>query len=103
MCSSKLPSPRDDRAQEASTTACPFAARLSGPPRNDGPTAALMGRKREFISVAAATAAPAPPPAPTIEMDANCAEPANTIAEKTIAASAEKPDSTARIPNEMAR
>jgi hypothetical protein len=36
-------------------------------------------------------------------MEANWAEPAKTIAEKTIAASAENPDSTARIPNETAR
>ena len=98
-----MPSPREDIAHDASTTVCPLAARFSGPPRKDGPTAALIGRKREFIRVAAAIAAPAPPPAPTIEIEANCADPANTIAEKTIASAGEKPDSTARMPNEMAR
>ena len=80
-----MPSPREDSAHEASTTVWPFAARFSGPPRKDGPTAALIGRKREFMRVAAAIAAPAPPPAATIETEANCAEPANTIAENTIA------------------
>ena len=63
-CSLKVPSPRDDSAQEWSTTAWPFSARRSQPPLNEGPTAALIGRKREFISMAAATAAPGPPPAP---------------------------------------
>jgi len=36
-------------------------------------------------------------------MEANCAEPAKTMAEKTVASTGEKPDSTARMPNEMAR
>src|SRR3954451_18505831 len=59
-----------------------------------------IGRKREFISAAAPPAAPSPPPAATIEIAANCAEPANTIADMTIAAGAERPASRARTPNE---
>ena len=59
---SKLPSARAASAQEASTTACPCSARLTGPPRSDGANATPIGRKREFISAAAAMAAPAPPP-----------------------------------------
>jgi hypothetical protein len=80
-----------------------LAARFSGPPLNEGPTAALIGRKREFISVAAAMAAPAPPPAAMIVTEANCAEPANTIAENTIAATWENPASSARMPKDAAR
>ena len=38
-----------------------------------------------------------------IETDANCAEPANTIADITIAAISEKPASSARMPNDAAR
>ena len=54
-----------------------------------------IGRKREFISAAAPTAAPTPPPAAMIEIAANCAEPAKTIADITIAPRAEKPTSRA--------
>jgi hypothetical protein len=59
-----------------------------------------IARKREFISAAAPTAAPSPPPAATIDTAANCEEPANTIADITIAASTEKPASRARTPND---
>ncbi len=76
---SKLPSPRPASAHEASTTAWPCAARLSGPPGSDGPSAAPIGRKREFISAAAPIAAPTVPPPPMIAIAVNCAEPANTI------------------------
>src|SRR3954470_6126823 len=97
---SKVPSPRLAIAHEASTTVCPCAARLTGPPGSDGASAMPIGRKREFISAAAPTAAPSPPPAATIEIAANCAEPANTIADMTIAAGAESPAWRARTPNE---
>ena len=97
------PVPPDDSAQEWSTTAWPFSARLIGPPLNDGPTAALIGRKREFISAAAATAAPAPPPWARIEIAVNWADPAKTIADMITAAMSEKPASSARIPNDAAR
>ena len=95
------------RARTSPTTrpppSVPWPPASAGRRGRTAPRAALIGRKREFISVAAAIAAPAPPPAPTIEIEANCAEPANTIAEKTIASAGEKPDSTARMPNEMAQ
>ena len=61
-----------------------------------------IGRKREFISAAAPIAAPSPPPAATIEIAANCAEPAKTIADMTIAPIAEKPASRASTPNDSA-
>ena len=59
-----------------------------------------MGRKREFIRAAAPTAAPTPPPCPRIASEANCAEPAKTIAEKAMAASAGIPASRASTPND---
>src|SRR4051812_2594539 len=97
---SNVPSPRPAIAQEASTTVCPWAARLAAPPGSDGPSAIPIGRKREFISAAAPTAEATPPPAATIETAANCAEPANTIAEKAIVATIEKPASRASTPND---
>src|SRR5688572_31643207 len=60
----------------------------------------FMGRKREFISAAAPTADPTLPPSITTDSAANCAEPANTIADMTIACSGEKPASVASTPNE---
>src|SRR3954447_24240351 len=97
---SKVPSPLFAIAQEASTTVWPWAARLAAPPGSDGPSAMPIGRKREFISAAAPTAEATPPPAPTIATAANCADPAKTMAEKTIAARTEKPASRASTPNE---
>ena len=52
-----------------------------------------MGRKREFISAAAPSAAPTVPPPPMIAMAANWADPANMIADITIASSAVSPAS----------
>jgi hypothetical protein len=78
-------------AHEESTTAWPWAARLSQPPGSEGASAAPIGRKCEFISAAAASAAAGPPPPARIETTANCADPAKTIADMTIAPSAEKP------------
>jgi hypothetical protein len=62
-----------------------------------------MGRKREFISAPAAIAAPAVPPPARIATAANCAEPANTTADMTIAASTGKPASRASTPNDIDR
>ena len=88
---SNVPSPRDAIAQEASTTVWPWRARLSGPPGSDGPSAAPIARKREFMSVAADIAAPAPPPAARIATAVNCAEPAKTTSDIRIASRAVKP------------
>src|SRR4051794_31433791 len=97
---SNVPSPRPAIAQEASTTVWPWAARLAAPPGSDGPSAIPIGRKREFISAAAPTAEATPPPAATMEIAANCADPANTIAENAMVATTEKPASRASTPNE---
>ena len=95
-----VPSPRLASAHDASTTACPSAARRSGPPGSDGASAMPMARKRECIRVAAPSAAPIPPPPVTIASAANCADPANTSAEVAMACSSVKPACTARTPNE---
>src|SRR3954447_18677523 len=97
---SKAPSSSIAIAHEASTTGWPCAARLSAPPGNDGAKAMPIARNLEFIRPAASTAGPRPPPAATIDTDANCAEPAKTTTDMTIAAAAEKPASRARTPNE---
>ena len=55
------------------------------------------------MSAAAPTAAPMVPPAETIEMAANCAEPANTIADITLAAITLNPASRASTPNDSDR
>ena len=73
-------------AQEASTTACPCAARRSGPPGSDWASATPIGRKRELMSAASTTAVPAPPPEATIATAVNCADPANTMNDIAIAA-----------------
>ena len=99
---SKVPSPREASAHEASTTAWPWSARRSGPPGSDGPSAAPMARKREFIIAAATSAAPTVPPAATMAIAVNCAEPAKTIADMTIAAVADSPAPSARTPNDSA-
>ena len=89
-------------AHEASTTVWPCTARSSARPGSDGASATPIGRKREFISAAAPIAAPSPPPPATIEIAANWAEPAKTIADMTIAPIAEKPASRASTPNDSA-
>lgn len=81
-------------------TACPSAARRSGPPGSDGASAMPMARKRECIKVAEPSAAPIPPPPLTIASAANCADPANTRAEVAMACSGVNPVCTARTPNE---
>jgi hypothetical protein len=48
--------------------------------------------------MAAATA----PPVSSVETTANCAEPANVVADMTMAASGSKPAARARMPNEAA-
>src|SRR5215210_8084639 len=53
-----------------------------------------MGRKREFMSAAAPIAAA------TVQIAANCAEPAKTMADIAIACTALIPASTARTPND---
>ena len=73
---SKVPSPREASAHEASTTVGPWAARQSARPGSDGASATPIGRKREFISAAAPIAAATPPPPARIAMAVNCAEPA---------------------------
>src|SRR3954469_5532449 len=97
---SKVPSPRFAIAHDESTIVWPCAARFAAPPGSDGPSAIPIGRKREFISAAPPTAAPSVPPAAKIETAANWAEPANTIADITIAARVLKPASRASTPNE---
>ena len=74
-----------------------------GPPRSEGAKATPIGRKREFISAAAAMAAPAPPPWARIATALNCADPANTIADITTASSFDSPASCATTPNETDR
>src|SRR5439155_27213403 len=59
-----------------------------------------IARKREFTRAAAPTAPPTRPPAETIDTAANCADPANTIADITIAATTLKPASRASTPND---
>src|SRR3954466_12839813 len=82
---SKVPSPRAASAHEASTTVWPCAARHGQRPGSDGASATPTLRKREFISAPAPIAAATPPPAATIAIEANCAEPAKTINDITIA------------------
>src|SRR3954451_18266583 len=99
---SNVPSPRPAIPHEASTIACPCAARRSGPPGSDGPIATPIGRKREFTSAAASTAAATVPPCDRIAIAVNCADPANTIADIAIAAPADSPAPCATTPNESA-
>src|SRR3954447_12719179 len=99
---SNVPSPRPAMAHDASTTAWPCAARRSGPPGSDGPSAAPIGRKREFTSAAAMTAAATVPPEARIAMAVNCAAPAKTIADITMAASGVKPALLATTPKDSA-
>src|SRR5688500_6983560 len=60
-----------------------------------------IGRNRGFIRAAAATDAPADPPPARIATAANWAEPANTTADITIAASTGKPASRASTPTDV--
>jgi hypothetical protein len=99
---SKVPSPRLDSAHDASTIACPCAARRSGPPGSDGASATPIGTKRELISAAAPSAAPISPPPATIAIAVNCAEPAKTIADITTTAICDIPAFCATTPNEIA-
>ena len=99
---SNVPSPRAASAHEASTTVWPCAARHGQRPGSEGASATPIIRKREFISAPAPIAAATPPPAARIATEANCAEPAKTIIDITIAASADIPASRARIPNDIA-
>ena len=68
-------------------------------PGSDGPSAAPIARKREFIRAAAASAAPTPPPPATIATAVNCADPAYTIADITIVARGDSPAESASTPN----
>jgi hypothetical protein len=88
---------------EASTTGWPCSARAGAPPGSDGASAAPIARKRELTSAAAPRAAATVPPVVTIEIAANCAEPAKTSADIAIACSAVIPACTASTPNEMER
>src|SRR3954452_21380130 len=99
---SNVPSPRPAIAHDASTTAWPCAARRKGPPGSDGPSAAPIGRNREFTSAAASTAAATVPPEARIAMAVNCAAPAKTIADIAIAASGVKPALFATTPKDSA-
>ena len=99
---SNVPSPRPAIAHEASTIACPWTARRSGPPGSDGPSATPIGRKREFTSAAASTAAATVPPWARIAIAVNWAEPANTIADIAIAAPADSPALCATTPKDSA-
>ena len=96
---SNVPSPRAASAHEASTTVWPCAARHGQRPGSDGASATPIIKKREFISVPAPIAAATPPPAAMIAIDANWAEPAKTISDITIAATADSPASRATMPN----
>jgi hypothetical protein len=62
-----------------------------------------MARKRELTNAAAPIAAATVPPVLTIEIAANCAEPANTSADMAIACSSVIPACTASTPNETER
>ena len=59
-----------------------------------------MARNRECMRVAADSAAPIPPPPVTIAREVNCAEPANTSPDVTMACGTVKPACTASTPNE---
>ncbi len=60
----------------------------------------IVGAGLAGLSAAAATAAPTPPPAVSTDSAANCAEPANTMADIAMAAASGMPASRARIPKE---
>ena len=59
-----------------------------------------IARNREFISVAAERAAGRPPPAATIASEANCADPAKTIADMRTACHGVIPAWVATTPKE---
>ena len=59
-----------------------------------------MGRKREFISARGPDGGRHVPPVATMEIAANCAEPAKTMADMAIACRALIPASTARMPKD---
>src|SRR4051794_21976843 len=98
---SNVPSRRLASPHDASTIACPWAARAKGPPRNEGAAEKPIGRNRAFISRPATVAAPAVPPAARTDSDANCAAPAKTTIDMTTAGSAPS-TGRARTPNETA-
>ena len=80
------PRPSADRAQVSSTTSWARRNRDHHGPVRDGATLRPIGAYRAFSSTAATTAAASVPPAPRIEAAANCAEPANVVADITIGA-----------------
>ena len=88
---SKVPSPRPASAHEASTTAWPCSARAERPAGQRRRRA-----RRPSAGSASSSARPRrsprrpPPPASTIAIAANCAEPAKTITDMTIAAPADE-------------
>jgi hypothetical protein len=98
---SNRPSPRLASAHDWSTIAWPTAARHSGRPRSEGASATPIGPKRAFSSTPASTAATTPPPPPRTATAANCAEPANTVADITTGATLPMTGSAA-TPNETA-
>lgn len=85
---SNVPSPRLAIAHEASTIACPSAARRSGPPLSAGATAKPMGKKPVLMSRPAVMAEAALPPAARMETDASWAAPPNTRTDMAIAVKA---------------
>jgi hypothetical protein len=96
---SKRPSPRLASAQDASTSACPRIARPTARWSSDAAIAIPIGTKRRFSRLPAMIAGNAPPPADSTASAANCAEPANTITDITIVATAPS-TGRASTPNE---
>ena len=60
-----------------------------------------IGAYLAFSRSAAATAAATVPPSPSTDTEANCAEPANVVADITIGASHPNPTARAITPNEI--
>src|SRR5215471_3198709 len=93
------PPPRCATAQDSSTINCDSKNRLSREPSKASATAMLMARYRALRRTAAITAASTLPPLSRTDVAANCADPANVVADMTIGATEPSPAATARMPN----
>src|SRR3954465_15604890 len=88
-------------AHDSSTTSCASPKRRSTCPRKARATLMPIGVYRGLRSSAATIAAPSVPPVPRSDTAAICDEPANVVADMTIAATLPKCSVRARTPNEM--
>jgi hypothetical protein len=85
-------------AQLSSTTSCERRKRDHTLPARYGATLIPMGPYRAFSRRAAARAAATVPPSPITDTAANCADPANVVADMTIGASRPNPAVRASTP-----